>query len=88
MKSNVKSPLYFSAYPLKAITGSTAAGTTTNQNQSPYLRSVLAGKPKTSSRIRVFPMANPYLVYKGIPKPVKPVKDVEASGDDWFNHYE
>jgi hypothetical protein len=86
MKSTAKSSLYFSAYPLKAIkepSPSTGTG-------SPYLRSVLAGTGniKTSSRVRVFPMANPYKQPISVTKPVNPAKDVEASGDEWFNHYE
>lgn len=86
MKRNAKSPLYFSAYPLKAITEKT--GTESSSNQSPYLRSILAGKSKSSSRVRVFPMANPYLPKQVTAKRVRIAKDVEGSGDAWFNHYE
>ena len=86
MKSNAKSPLYFSAYPLKAITESTPpAGSSTGQ--TPYLRSVLSGKTKTS-RVRVFPMADPYAQKKQRSKPIKPAKQVEGSGEAWYHHYE
>lgn len=86
MKSNVKRPLYFSAYPLKAITD-TSPNSGTNNQQSPYLRSILSGKTRTSSRVRIFPMVNPYKQGMNI-RMVKRAKDVEASGDDWYNHYE
>jgi hypothetical protein len=57
MKSNAKSSLYFSAYPLKAIKEPTPASGT----ESPYLRSVLSGSSNIkTSRVRVFPMVNPY----------------------------
>lgn len=86
MKSNVKSRLYFSAYPLKAIKQPSAS--TEPGMSSPYLRLVLAGKSKASSRVRIFPMANPYRKEKTGFKPVKPAKNVEPRGTDWFNHYE
>ena len=88
MKSNAKSSLYFSAYPLKAIKSPTMAS---SAPESPYLRSVLTGNIKTNSKIRVFPMVNPY------PKPitsastrpaVRPIKDIGISGDEWFCNYE
>jgi hypothetical protein len=85
MKSNAKAPLYFSAYPLKAIAESSSPSS--SPGQTPYLRSVLAGKSKTSSRVRVFPMANPY-PKKTVSKQVKPARQVDATGDEWFNHYE
>jgi len=86
MKRNAHTPLYFSAYPLKAITEPASNGS--SSAHTPYLRSVLAGKTKTSSRVRVFPMANPYTQKKVNAKPIKPAKNVESSGADWFNHYE
>lgn len=84
MKSSSRSPLYFSAYPLKAITG--ASGNAAKE--SPYLKSVLtsSGKTKTSSRVRVFPMANPYK--SPVVNNKQKTKDVEGSGEEWFNHYE
>ena len=87
MKSNANSSLYFSAYPLKAIKSASDASSV----QSPYLRSVLsAGKTRSSSRVRVFPMANPYTQKPVVAllKPVKPVKDIGIGGDGWFNNYE
>ncbi len=78
-----RQPFYFSAYPLKAITGNSGNSST----ESPYLKAVLAGsKTKTIDKVRVFPMVNPYKATSS--KPVTPAKDVEVSGDEWFNHYE
>jgi len=85
MKSNAKSPLYFSAYPLKAIRESSPASS--SPGQTPYLRSVLSGKTK-SSRVRVFPMADPYAPKKELAKPMKPPRQVEGSGDAWYHNYE
>ncbi len=85
MKGKIQTPHYFSAYPLKAIIPST--GSSNNQKQSPYLRSVLSGK-KSNSRIRVLPMVNPYALKSTLPQQVKPAKHVDGSGDEWFNHYE
>ena len=85
MKSNAKSPLYFSAYPLKAIRETTPASS--SLGQTPYLRSVLSGKTK-ASRVRVFPMADPYPSKKQLAKPVKLTREVEGSGEAWFHHYE
>lgn len=86
MKSNAKSSLYFSAYPLKAITETTAKTST----DSPYLKAVLSGPSKSNSKMRVFPMINPYKEAATVvlPRVFKPAKHVEASGDEWFGHYE
>ncbi len=84
MKSSQPS-FYFSAYPLKAINDPSASSAS---QQTPYLRAVLSGKTKASSKIRVFPMVNPYTKTKVQHKPVKPARQVDASGDEWFNHYE
>ena len=85
MKSNKQSSLYFSAYPLKAIKESSS-------EQSPFLKAILSGKTRTLSRIRVSPMLNPYKVS---PKPagtkpekLKVNKDIEPTGNEWFNNYE
>ena len=80
MKSNKQSPLYFSAYPLKVIKESSS-------EQSPYLKAVLSGKTRTMSRIRVTPMQNPYSK-KITLSSVKPAKNVEPEGKEWFNNYE
>jgi len=84
MKSSAKQPLYFSAYPLKAIGSAAPAG------PSPYLRSILSGKSKQAGRGRIFPMANPYALKNAMPAPrrMKPAKGVEGSGAEWYHHYE
>ena len=90
MKGKPQSSLYFSAYPLKAVNQESAS--VNSENQSPYLKSILSGKSRTVSRVRVFPMVNPYI--KPIPesaapaKRVKKAKDVDPSGKEWFHNYE
>lgn len=86
MKSTAQSTLYFSAYPLKAITASASS----SANESPYLKAVLAGNKATrASRIRVYPMANPYPKISAMPlHRIAPVKEVESGDKEWFNHYE
>ncbi|HEX7905392.1 MAG TPA: hypothetical protein VF487_16075 [Chitinophagaceae bacterium] len=88
MKSNHHQPFYFSAYPLKAIPKSSES----TANQSPYLRSILAAGSssniRTSSRVRVFPMTNPYKASEGTARKARLSKNIEATGDEWFNHYE
>ena len=89
MKSNAHNPLYFSAYPLKAITQEPSAKP--DQQQSPYLRAILAGKSRTMSRVRVFPMANPYPAptrSSFLPKENKAVNNEELANRDWYNNYE
>ena len=86
MKSNAKSPLYFSAYPLKAI--SEPPSPTATNGQTPYLRAILAGKSKASSRVRVFPMADPYPKKSNLPKRIRLKKQVDPNGEGWYNHYE
>lgn len=87
MKLNNQASLYFSAYPLKAISESLQ----TASEQSPFLKALLTGKSRTLSRVRVAPMVNPY------PKDEKQAKaktekekknDVEPSGDEWYKDYE
>lgn len=87
MKINIKPSFYFAAYPLKAISGSSLAEKKTD---SPYLKALLSGKTKTSSRGRVFPMTNPYN-NQFIPAPFeagKLPKDIELTEKNWFNNYE
>ena len=86
MKSIVKPSFYFSAYPLKAVKGSSSD----NSPSSPYLKALLSGKTKTSSRVRVFPMTNPYnKQFKPVPpEPGKLPKDIELTEKDWFKNYE
>ena len=86
MKSTVKSSFYFSAYPLKVIKESLPD----KQPGSPYLKALLSGKTKTSSKARVLPMINPYN-NQYMPAPfqtAKLPKDIELSEKDWFNNYE
>jgi len=80
MKSDKQSSLYFSAYPLKVIKESSS-------EQSPFLKAILSGKTRSMSRIRVTPMQNPY-TQKIRLSSVKPAKDVEPEGKEWFNNYE
>ena len=88
MKSKPRSPFYFSAYPLKALN----AGATVKQSSdhSPYLKSVLSGKTRTSSRVRVFPMVNPYgkTTITLTPETSELPKDIELAQKEWFNNYE
>ena len=81
---NMKSTLYFSAYPLKAIKESSSS------EQSPFLKAILSGKTRTMSRVRVSPMLNPYKtsVRPSAAKPINEKKDVEPGGNEWFNNYE
>jgi hypothetical protein len=88
MKNNiVKSSFYFSAYPLKAITG---AASPAKEQGSPYLRAVLKGKPKLVKQGKVLPMINPY-DKQFRPAPFdddKLPKDIELVQKNWFNNYE
>ena len=87
MKSTAQTTLYFSAYPLKAFDKETSSKPTTGQ--SPFLRAILSGKTRTSSRVRVFPMVNPY---PASTKTVKPAantgNNVQPTEKEWFNNYE
>lgn len=87
MKSSAKAPLYFSAYPLKAVEPQTA--NTPKQHQSPYLRSLLAGNKKSAGQLHVYPMANPYRDHAE-PVAKRPQPPVQMLGEekDWFKHYE
>ncbi|MEO5563989.1 MAG: hypothetical protein ABIR18_11155 [Chitinophagaceae bacterium] len=58
MKGIAKPSIYFSAYPLKAV--EQKATTSNDVSKSPYLRSMLSGRKKIASNVRVFPMINPY----------------------------
>lgn len=87
MKRITKQSLYFSAYPLKAIK---EPSTNDKQPESPFLKILLSGKTRTSSRVRVFPMKNPYMgpvtraPFTGTELP----KDIELTERDWFKNYE
>jgi hypothetical protein len=88
MKRDANSTLYFSAYPLKALTNGASAKSSTDQ--SPYLKAILSGKTRTLSRVRVFPMINPYRKSSipVIPEASKLPKDIELTEKEWFNNYE
>ena len=86
MKSKPRSPFYFSAYPLKAI--SNEVSPTPSTNQSPYLKAILSGKTRTLSRVRVFPMINPYRKFSIPAIEESNVKNNEQAEKDWFNNYE
>jgi len=87
MKSNARHSLYFSAYPLKALNQEVSAPSV--QNQSPYLKAILSSKTRTLSRVRVFPMINPYRpTFKPVGKESKLPNDVELTEKEWFNNYE
>jgi hypothetical protein len=88
MKSNDHPSFYFSAYPLKALTNEASAKS--SSNQSPYLKAILSGKTRTLSRVRVFPMINPYRKSSipAIPETSKLPKDIELTEKEWFNNYE
>jgi hypothetical protein len=81
MKKNINSALYFSAYPLKAIKGS-------SPEQSSFLKFYLSGHTRKLSRIRVSPMLNPYKESRKTVKNMAVEKNIEPTGTDWFNHYE
>lgn len=53
-------PLYFSAYRLKTLEESMTDANTNSSERSPYLKLLLSRKPKTTNKVRVFPMINPY----------------------------
>jgi hypothetical protein len=93
MKNNDHPSLYFSAYPLKAAIPEGSAKP--SSGQSPYLKSILSAKTQTASRVRVFPMANPYKnPYNKIAAPVttkaiRPLPhDIALTAKEWFNNYE
>jgi hypothetical protein len=89
MKSNAQTSLYFSAYPLKAFDKEDSAKPSTGQ--SPYLRAMLSSKTRTMSRVRIFPMVNPYrLTVKSVIPPAvnKLSKHAEPDEKEWFNNYE
>ena len=88
MKRNAQSTLYFSAYPLKALQDEASAKSP--ETQSPYLKAILSGKTRSSSRVRVSPMINPYKksALPAIAQESKLTKDIELTQKEWFNNYE
>jgi len=88
MKNNVSPTRFFSAYPLKEFVEKSTE--VPASNHSPYLKAILSGKTRTLSRVRVFPMINPYKK-SSTPVIVKTndlPNDVESSEKEWFNNYE
>ena len=95
MKGIAKPSFYFSAYPLKAA--EQKASTSDDVSKSPYLRSILSGRGKVTSNVRVFPMINPYRekdAHQDTP-PITPItrilsrvpKDSEVTEKQWFHNY-
>jgi hypothetical protein len=78
---------FFPAYPLRAIKDPSSAD---KQPGSPYLKALLSGKTQSNSRVRVFPMTNPYTnQFKPVPfAQEKLPKDIELVQKNWFNNYE
>ena len=98
MKSNAEPSIYFSAYPLKAISPEVKTDSSADE-RSPYLKAILSGKTRVLSRVRVFPMTNPYRklpgagnAYKTMVSPKaaesKLPTDIELTEREWFNNYE
>lgn len=87
MKNNIKPSFYYSAYPLKAIEQAVVAAK--NGKPSSKLKALLSDNIKPKSRLRVYPMANPYKsMLKALTPRFKKAKDIEPDGKDWFNNYE
>jgi hypothetical protein len=94
MKGIAKPSIYFSAYPLKAIEPTNSPKE--SSQSSPYLRALLSGRAKTSSKVRVFPMINPYKnpyreelkIVRIAEKPVHVPEDIELTEKQWFHNYE
>jgi hypothetical protein len=88
MKSNKQSPIYFSAYPLKAVHISPSTKTS---EESPYLKAVLSGKTRSFSRVRVMPMQNPckaFAVVKSTRAELPQSEDTGINEPGWYNNYE
>lgn len=88
MKSVAKSSLYFSAYPLKVLEEAAAANP--DHFQSEYLQSLLDGKTRSQSNLRISPMkANVYAVKEQAPmRQAPPATEAGSEHRDWFRHYE
>jgi hypothetical protein len=82
---SVQNNLYFSAYPLKAI----PASCSDQSAESSVLH--ITSKTKTSGRIRVHPMANPYKkeeINAPVVKKIKPTEDTGENINGWYCSYE
>ena len=82
----MKPSFYYSAYPLKALE---QAADSVQDPQSSHLKALLSDKTKPKSRIRIFPMTNPYKTkLSNLYRRLRKAKDVEPNGKDWFRNYE
>jgi hypothetical protein len=97
MKGIATPTIYFSAYSLKNAEQKTTASSNEPSKSSPYLRALLAGRSRTSSKVRVFPMINPYREKDARPVNARPAiirqlnqvpADIELTEKKWFNNYE
>ena len=97
MKGIAKPTIYFSAYSLKNAEPKTTASSNEPSKSSPYLRALLAGRSRTSSKTRVFPMINPYREKDARPANARPAiirqmnqvpEDIELTEKKWYNNYE
>ena len=97
MKGIAKPTIYFSAYSLRNAEPKTTASSNEPSKSSPYLRALLAGRSRTSSKVRVFPMINPYRekdarVVNARPAIIRHInqvpEDIELTEKKWFNNYE
>lgn len=90
MKGDPKPSFYYSAYRLKTL--EQAASSSNETTRSPYLKALLSGKTKTTSRrVRIFPLADPYKKrHKNIPdKQASQVpEDIALKEKNWFHNYE
>jgi len=88
----IKRTSYISAYPLKTLEQAQAAASDSSQRneQSAYLKGLLASRAKSTSRIRISPMSNPYKapVTEVTSRTAIPSEDLNSGKKDWFNHYE
>lgn len=96
MKGIARPTIYFSAYSLKNAEQKTPSSNEPSKS-SPYLRALLAGRSRTSSKVRVFPMINPYREKDARPVNSRPAiirhinqvpEDIELTEKKWFNNYE
>lgn len=96
MKGIATPTIYFSAYSLKNAEQKTSSSNEPSKS-SPYLRALLAGRSRSSSKVRVFPMINPYREKDARPVLSRPAiirqmnhlpEDIELTEKRWFNNYE
>ena len=96
MKGIATPTIYFSAYSLKNAEQKTS-GSNEPSKSSPYLRALLAGRSRSSSKVRVFPMINPYREKDARPVMSRPAiirqlnhvpEDIELTEKQWFHNYE